>query len=229
MARYGTAVGALALAMAMCPAAPAPAQPVFFDDFNGNALAPHWSRPPDSHWEYNVSGGMLNVTELKFPSDPHFGGNEARIGAGYAPQTDFRADVWMGWEAGDPPHRLGFYINSPQGIIAAFGYRNFGAGPEIFAGASNEAVFVPAPPPGMYHFTIRRVGVQNDFYFNDDHFARITSQSAPSAFGLTLDFLGPYPGQFGALHIDRIVIVPAPGALIVPGTLALFAAQRRRR
>src|SRR5436189_2097491 len=89
----------------LCPAT-ALAQPVFFDDFDGDILLPHWSRPPPSEWAYNVSNSMLNVTGLFYPSSPKSQGNYAAIGTAFAPQADFRVDVWMGWEAGDDPHRL---------------------------------------------------------------------------------------------------------------------------
>ncbi|MCH9058555.1 MAG: hypothetical protein IIB55_08000, partial [Planctomycetes bacterium] len=72
-------------------------QTVFFDDFEGNALLPHWSQPPPSRWEYNVSNSMLNVTGLFYPSHPKSRSNFAIMGAWYAPQTDFRIDVRMGW------------------------------------------------------------------------------------------------------------------------------------
>ena len=51
---------ALFLLLALFPGA-AIAQTVFFDDFDGNALLPHWIQPPPSYWEYNVSSSMLNV------------------------------------------------------------------------------------------------------------------------------------------------------------------------
>lgn len=46
------------------------AQTVFFDDFTGPELLPHWSTPPAWHWDYNFNNGMLNVTDLHFPNNP---------------------------------------------------------------------------------------------------------------------------------------------------------------
>ncbi len=143
----------LAIVTAFAGPEAAPARPVFFDDFDGNALLPHWETPPASHWQYNVSNSMLNVTGLFFPSVPKFGGNYVIIGAAYAPQADFQADVWMGWEPGDPPHRLGFNVIGPQGQgVATFAYRNDGLAPDIFAGTGTVGTSAPAPAPGMHHF-----------------------------------------------------------------------------
>ena len=69
--------------------APALGQTVFFDDFDGNALLPHWSQPSPSAWEYNVSNSMLNVTDLFNPSHPESPTNFASMGAFFAPQGDF--------------------------------------------------------------------------------------------------------------------------------------------
>src|SRR5436189_3712802 len=84
--------------LTLCPAG-ALAQPVFFDDFDGNALLPHWQQPPASDWAYNVSNSMLNVTGLFNPSNPDVHGNYTIMGAAFAPQADFRLDAWVGWEA----------------------------------------------------------------------------------------------------------------------------------
>jgi len=210
--------------------APARAEPVFFDDFDGDDLLPHWSRPPDDYWEYNVSGGMLNVTDLLYPSNPKSPANWVLIEASFAPQTDFRADIWMGWEAGDPPQELALYILGSQGqIIAQFGYyEDSWRGQVIGAGASNQAVFEPAPPPGMYQFTITRIGTAFEFYFNGEPFASISDRFGTPAAGLDLWFLGPYPGQFGAFHVDRVRVTPTPGALSLVAGIGFCSTSRKR-
>jgi len=211
-------------------AAVAPAQPVFFDDFDGDDLLPHWNRPPDSHWEYNVSGGMLHVTDLLYPSDDHFGGNYADMVAGYEPQADFRADVWMGWEAGDAPHKLALHVNGPQGqIIASFGYEDSWRGQIIYAASgASDFHFEMAPPPGMYHFTIRRDEGEFAFYFNAAPFASFTDQFGTLAAKVHLEFLGPYPGEFGAVYIDRVRVIPTPGVLVLLAGMTLCCPFRRR-
>ena len=176
-----TALCVLALVWPMA----ASGQTVFFDDFEGNALLPHWSQPPPSHWEYNVSNSMLNVTALLSPSNPHAPSNIVIIGASYAPQTDFRIDVRMGWEQGEPPHRLGFHIVAPTGhFVASVGYRHepaFGPVPIIFGGASNQGATFVAPDPGIYHFTITRIAAQFRFYFEGSLFATFPDASGRPA------------------------------------------------
>ena len=225
-----TALCVLALVWPMA----ASGQTVFFDDFEGNALLSHWSQPPASRWEYNVSNSMLNVTGLFYPGIPHLGGNFVIIGAPYAPQTDFRIDVRMGWEAGDQPHRLAFHVMGAQGQgIASFVYRNepgFGPIPVIFAGASGQGISVPAPPPGSYHFTITRVAAEFQFSLEGNLFATFPDNFGTPAAGLSLFFLGPSEpnATFGALHIDRIRIVPAPGSILVSMVLLAGCARRKR-
>ena len=209
-------------------------QTVFFDDFEGNALLPHWSRPPPSRWEHNVSNSMLNVTGLFYPGIPHLGGNFAIIGAPYAPQTDFQIDVRMGWEQGDQPHRLAFHVMGAQGQgIASFVYRNepgFGPIPVIFAGASGQGISVLAPPPGMYEFTIARIAAEFQFYLDGNLFATFPDNFGTPASGVSFFFLGPSEpnATFGALRIDRIRIVPAPGSILVSMVLLAGCARRKR-
>jgi len=143
----------LVAAVALCPAA-ALAQPVFFDDFDGPDLLPHWERTDPSRWEYDLSGGMLNVTGLFWPGIPHLGGNDAVIAASFDWQSDFRVDAWMGWDEGDMPHGLSLQVVGPGGLvgIASFSYRDEqpGRDPLLIAGSGTEGVVVPAPRPGMY-------------------------------------------------------------------------------
>ena len=210
-------------------------QTVFFDDFEGNALLPHWSQPPASRWEYNVSNSMLNVTALLRPSHPKSPSNFATMGALFTPQTDFRMDAWMGWDAGEAPRRLHLEARigaAGTGILATFGYSDegwLGATPAILAGAagSPNLLLMPAPPPGMYHFAIIRIGTEFEFYFNGTLFGSLTGISEPTT-AVVLDFLGPYPGELGAFHIDRIKVIPAPGSLLFLLALALGCGRPSR-
>ena len=203
-------------------------QTVFFDDFEGNALLPHWLQPPASRWEYNVSNSMLNVTGLFYPGIPHLGGNFAAMGALFTPQTDLRMEAWMGWEAGEAPHRLGLQVRAGPagtGILATFRYANeawLGPTPVIVAGAagSPNLLLMPAPPPGIYHFAITRVGTTFEYYFNGSLFGSLAGNNIPAT-GIVLDFLGPYPGELGGFHIDRVKVIPAPGSLLIVLGLAL--------
>jgi hypothetical protein len=206
---------------------------VFFDDFNGNALLPHWNQPPPSQWAYNVSNSMLNVTGLFYPSDPDFPSNGAIMGASYAPQHDFRMDVWMGWEAGARPHALNITVTgAPGGGLADFGFRDEPASgpiPVILAAAGGAVVTMPAPPPGLYQFTITRAARQFEFSFDGQFFASLPVNFDITAGGVALAFEGPYPGQLGPLHVDRIQVIPAPGAAIFLVPLAFVCAGLRRR
>lgn len=212
------------------------AQPVFFDDFDGNALLPHWGQPPASHWQHNVSNGMLNVTGLFFPSDPKSTGNYAAMSASYAPQRDFRIDVWMGWQAGDQPHRLDFLVLVRAGIVASFGYRNedwLGPTPVILAGTSSQIRVMPAPAPAIHHFRIARVGAQYTFHLNGELFASLAGGTW-EVDGMYFDFvapnpMGPTPGRFGSFHIDRVVVVPTPASWLVLAPLSVLLGRGRQR
>jgi hypothetical protein len=94
--------------LVVCPA-PALGGLVFFDDFEGNALAPHWSQPPAPDWQYNVSNSMLNVTALLYPSHPKSPVNLANMGAPFAPQMDFQLDA----NNGGGVNGVGFSFVSP--------------------------------------------------------------------------------------------------------------------
>lgn len=213
--------------------AAASAQPVFFDDFDGPDLLPHWRAPDPSHWEYDVSGGMLNVTGLFYPGIPHLGGNFAAIGASFVPQTDFRVDAWMGWEAGDDPHGIAIQMLA-AGVtaVAEFKYSDEEPGrpPILIAGSGTEAVTAPAPPPGLYQFTIARIDAEFEFYLDGSLFARLPDRRGRLADTVAFDFLGPNPpAQLGAFHIDRVLVVPAPGVLLVSLSLSLACVRRTRR
>jgi hypothetical protein len=98
----------------------------------------------------------------------------------------------------------------------------------ILASASNQGFSMPAPAPGIHHFSIARTGAQFQFRFDGNLVA-----SFSDTFGLPADhvgffFVGPFPGQLGAFHIDRVQVVPAPGWLCAVG-MALIATKRNRR
>ena len=208
-------------------------QTVLFDDFEGNTLLPHWLQPPPSRWEYNVSNSMLNVTALLRPSHPKSPSNFAAMGASFEPQTDFRIDVRMGWEQGAAPHRLTFHLMGAQGQgLTSFGYSNdpsFGPNPVIFGGASGQSINIPAPLSGMYEFAITRVAAEFSFYFEGNLFATFPDTFGLPVAGVSLFFLGPFPGQLGTLRIDRVQIVPAPGSLLVSFVLMLGCVKPKRR
>jgi hypothetical protein len=208
----------------------AAAQFVFFDDFEGNDLLPHWLPPPSNYWEYNVSNRMLNVTGLFHPG---VGSNHAVLWTHFEHQSDFRVDVWMGWQEGGAPQRLELRVLGPWAAgptIARFGYRFMqGTGHEIYAGdAVSSAVFAPAPAAGIHHLTITRSAAQFDFFLNGSPFASFPDLFGLPAGGLNIEFLGPVGGQFGTLHVDRVRVVPAPGTIIVLAAGSMFLQRARR-
>jgi hypothetical protein len=218
--------------------AAASAQPVFFDDFDGPDLLPHWRTPDPSHWEYSVSDSQLHVTGLFFPGIPHLGGNFAAIGALFEPQTDLRVDAWMGWEPGDAPHKIALQVRggpTGSGHLADFRYELEeapGATPMLSASSGGvELVTMPAPPPGIHQFTITRAGDRYEFYLDGDPFASLADPIGLPATGVVFDFLGPSEAPLGSFHIDQVRVVPGPGAplVLITCTLAGSAIRRRRQ
>jgi hypothetical protein len=209
------------------------AQPVFFDDFDGPDLLPHWSVPPPENWEYNVSGGMLNVTDLHFPGIAHLEANFATIRASFEHQLDFRVDAWMGWDR--PPaeqyDELRLSVIGPSGgILVEFGLFSPGGPAEIIAATTGSGdLRAPPPPPGIYQFTIARTAAQFDFYLDGDHFGSLpdSGEVTPAA-GIRFFFSKPFPGEMNPYHIERVGVVPAPGAFAV-SVMYLIACGRRRR
>lgn len=225
------AIAVAMLLVGLC-AAPAWGQPVFFDDFDGDDLLPHWGQVP-AYWEYNVGGGMLNVTGLFFPSQPTTPHNLAWIEAGLPAQGNFQVDVWMGWDEGLPPQGVSLQLGAGPVFdppIATVSYWNTLNGPIVSASAylhySPTNVSIAGPPAGIHRFTISRMGNQFEFSVNGEAFANLTGTAAPASL-LGLFFYGPYPGELGTLHVDRIQIVPAPGAMLL--LTMMMAATRRRR
>jgi hypothetical protein len=103
--------------------------------------------------------------------------------------------------------------------------------PEIVASAAGSGrVIMPAPPPGVYHFTINRVGTQFGFYLDGIPFASLRDNfdDIPAA-GVRFFFSTPYPGEWGAFHVDRVEVVPGPGSLVVGAVFALASTLRRTR
>jgi len=216
-------------------ASPARAQVVLFDDFDGEVIDPRWrlSRPGD--WEYNVSGGMLNVTNLFYPSHPKSPENHATMDTLFTstPLTDFRIDARMGWDEGPGPRSLWLHAKGgPNGnlIVASFGFtlgEGFGIGP-IFSAGAGLGRNAPGSAEGMFTFTIARTGSRLEFYLNETFFFATTDMFGRSLTALQFDFSGPYPAPVAAYHIDSVTVIPGPSTvtLVVAMVPALF---RRRR
>ena len=200
--------------------AAASGQTVFFDDFEGNALLPHWNQPPPSHWEYNVSNSMLNVTGLFYQFAPPYPGSGAWISAVYAPQEDFRVDAWMGWEQGEA---LSFSVHGTSAYIAYLD------GVVVVAWVDGQVAGVHAlPSPGVHQFTITRTGARFEFYLDGLLFGSVTSGPTTPAVGVGFGFRDWSPGAAGPFYVDRVRVVPSPAVFAIP-VLGLVCLGRRER
>ncbi len=212
-------------------AAPVAAQPVFFDDFNGDSLLPHWVQPPPTDWEYNVGDGMLNVTRGIYPSSPQTPKNVTLMAASIPTLSDFRVDVRMGWDEGRGPRRLGIGI-AGGAYIASMTYA-LGGDPEsvpiIFVGNGLDGFPLPAPTFGLHDFVMTRAGSRLEFYLDGSFFGSLTDDFNLDASVILFDFAGPYPGEQGSFHIDQIRIIPVPASGMIWLSLVLTTLGYRRR
>jgi hypothetical protein len=225
LSRYAVVLaGVMALS-----AGSAVAQTVFFDDFDGNALLPHWGHAP-SRWEYNVGGGVLNVTNVVYPSSPKSPVNFASMSTSFAPQGDFRVNARMGWGTVEGVFELDLRVQNGGGILGRVGYAEnpYDNIHGVFGWAFNGPVFTrPSPPPGIYEFSIARIGTNYEFYFEGTRFATFAGGYSNGLDRISLTFSSRYPGPSGPFQVDLIQVVPAPAAGIV-----LLGAQllvRRKR
>lgn len=220
-----------AVVVALVAAAESRAQ--FFDDFDGNALAPHWQILDDfpGAWDYGVSGGLLTVNSLNSPASMGSPTNYQRIDANFPPVAgDWIARVTMGWEPGSM-REMRIRLSTTQAIFAEYAFSDVGAVPRIIMSASSPPVFAAAPASGMHEFEVHRTGAQMHFYFDG---AIQLSLPAPaphlplSQIRIGFDVAYPEGLPMSPLYVDRVSIVPAPST----GAVALFfgfGQMRRRR
>jgi hypothetical protein len=220
----------------------ASAQPVYFeDDFDGNALKPHWIQPPPEHWEYDVSGGMLNVTALKYPSLPKTGFNFVDIWAPLdQPATgDFEAEVAMTIEPQLPSqaYRIISFVLSPeppgvQSDQSIFAYYNEFGNNQASWGMSSNGQFAQSPSfanPGSLILEIARNSSEVSYSMNGSLLAKLPATANLTIESLAIRFIAAWPdAQFEPIRIDRVNIIPTPavGACLIAG---LGFIQRRRR
>lgn len=210
----------------MCAGA-AHAQTVFFDDFEGNALLPHWTHSPPGEWVYSVSNSQLHVEELPWPSKPKNPTNSAGMFTRITPlEGDFRVRVRMGWEANSFPVMQFLLTDSSAHLITQFGY----SGGDIYARTGRtQPMFFPGPPQGMHEFVVDRVESQLTFILNGELLVTLDGSSG-DLLQFTIVFGTPYPGPvLDPLHVDLVHIVPASGAAIVLVITSGIVMTKRRR
>ena len=207
--------------------AAASGQTVFFDDFEGNALLPHWTHSPPGEWVYSVSNSQLHVEELPWPSQPKNPSNQAGMFTRITPlEGDFRVHVRMGWEANSIPLMLFSISDSSTHLIAAFGISSG----EIYARTGlTQPMFFPAPPPGMHNFVVDRVGPEVRFTLNEQLLLTLPDAAPGGLLSFHLLFSVPYPNAgFDPVHIDLVHIVPAPSVMIALMITSGMAITKRR-
>ncbi len=205
----------------------ASAQTVFFDDFEGNALLPHWSQPLASQWEHSVSNSQLHVEAIQFPSIPN-NPNQVAISSLLSPMVgDFRVRVRMGWEANSFPQMVFLLSDSSGHAISDFGFES---GLIIAQTGLSQKMFFAAPPPGMHDFVVDRVGSQIKFILNGELLLTLPDAAPGGLRDFALLFGGPYPDPgLDPLHIDLVHITPTPGAAVVLMITGAMAITKRRR
>jgi hypothetical protein len=216
-------IGLLALCVA---AAPAAGQTVFFDDFDGNDLKPHWKTTPPERWDYEVRDSKLFINELFWPSDPHGGRNEAQMWADLTSHLgDFDLYARTGWEQGSVANIIVGIVDSGGFLIAWMQ-----TGPGIITANTRigRGEMFGNPGPGTHDFVIRRRGTDVDFLLNGGLLTTLSDFGNPAA-EVTFRFLEHYPRPPGPpVHVDIIRVVPAPGAaLICPGAAFILLFRRR--
>ncbi|MBX3404637.1 MAG: hypothetical protein KF699_14600 [Phycisphaeraceae bacterium] len=208
----------------------------FFDDFDGDALAPHWEPlwiSPGS-WDFEVAGGLLTIDSLNHPSGGGSNTNYQRLDTFIPPMFgDFTAVAIMGMTSGSS-RSIGMRIAgigldpSQGGILGEMTYRD-GFGFRIGGGGVVGVAW--NLDPGLHEFKMIRSG-SNVSYHVDDFLLGTQSigQLDLGVFWIRLQFDVDYPGglPMNPMMVDRVSVVPAP-ALGAVAITALSMVQFGRR
>ena len=209
----------------------------FFDDFNGDALAPHWEplwTSPTS-WNYQVANGLLTVNSLNAPSSGGSPTNYQRLDAFPPPVFgDFTATVVMGMESGGLGGQAMFMqLAGTQGGL--IGWMIFSQGPtgtsvSISAGSGSTGHALDLDP-GLHEFTMMRTGSQMTFLVDGISLATLPHPGADQGVRwVRLGFEVEYPGGLPMvpMSLDRVSVVPAPAQTLLT-LIALGVCTRRRK
>ncbi|MBX3402232.1 MAG: hypothetical protein KF699_02355 [Phycisphaeraceae bacterium] len=219
----------VAIAVVLFGAAESRAQ--FFDDFDGDELAPHWQTwwPDPEAWDYQVSGGLLTVNSLNLPSSFGSPTNYQYLDTFISPVFgDFTAIAVMGLTAGS--HRsISMRLSGSQGGgLGEFNYLESGA---VVIGPGPTTVLPMALDPGLHEFKMVRTGAQISYFIDNALLGTLANGNVDQgAYWLRLRFEVDHPAglPMAPIIVDRVSVVPAPAhALLVLS--ALVGCARRRR
>ena len=167
-----------AVAAVLLAAAESRAQ--FFDDFDGDALAPHWSSPlapPEFQhlvWAHRVEGGLLWVDDLLFPSSGGSNQNYQYLDTFIPPVFgDFTVIAVMGLSPGSN-RTIGIRLaGTAAGGLGYLAYRDGGV-----VGIGGAGLGVPMLlDPGLHEFKIARVGNQVSYFIDGVHLSTLTNNN----------------------------------------------------
>ena len=198
------------------------ADPVFFDDFDGDDLKPWWSKSPPNFWKYTVADSLLKVTYLKEFS--------ASIGTKFDPLSgDSEARAAMGWaESNGYDQEFSFAISGDASWLASFGFtEKMGDYVVRVSVPGGPYLKFPAPPPGIHDFAILRQAGEFHFVLDDRLLAVLPDSSGDPITKVGFHFTAV--GPIDPLLIDRVQVVPPPGAMALLLGGACMAARRTRR
>ena len=214
-----------------CPCAFA--DPVFFDDFDGNKLQPWWGFFSEcGAMEYTVEDSLFKVTRIYKVQPCEL--TAVLMGAEFEEQLDFDMTAIMGWDEGSA-QAMGMWAPRTGGqVLGAIGYRvSPGQAPVIVAevvGDTHKSIEIPAPPPGLYEFRLTRTGKWTRAYFEGQLLVEVQANNYVfPLLGTEFVFDGPDSDEFSTLYVDRITVTPAPGTLAVLLAGAYGASRRTRR
>lgn len=219
----------LAVAVVMIVAAESRAQ--FFDDFNGDALAPHWEplwASPTS-WNYQVANGLLTVNSLNAPSSGGSNWNYQYLDTFMTPvYGDFTAIAVMGLTAGS--HRsISMRLSGTQaGGLGEFIYNETGV---VGIGPGGTTVLPMTLEPGLHEFRIVRAGAQISYFVDGLHIGTLANSNVDQgAYWLRLRFEVDYPAglPMNPMMVDRVSVVPCPTGGLGIVVLGVLGIRRRR-
>jgi hypothetical protein len=224
-ARLGASLLLLAPAGAMAQT------PIFFDDFSGTSLGPHWTTVPDPEYAtYTVSNGRLTVNWIRTPLGSPWGTvNNAPFRAFFGPhEGDFVATIRLGWESG--AQRQIFVQAHNWGQSRNLGEMTYSdLSGNVTGSLGGSGFIVPNVAPGTHDFRIARVGELMHFSLNNQHFGSMTGWELPiDNIAFNIQFIAP-ASTFQPVYFESVLIVPSPASALLATGFTTMCVMRRRR